>query len=145
MATHGRGSIGFAAVPSLPSSDQFRTRSSGQRYEMRRQSDTVAMMASRQAAPAAEIRLLGSPEVLVRGRPLEVDTRKAVAILAVLATDGRPYGREELATLLWPDSDDAAARGALRRTLSVLRGAIGEDVLHVDRRQVALVGSRVAV
>jgi DNA-binding SARP family transcriptional activator len=112
---------------------------------MRGQSDTVAMMASRPAAPIAEIRLLGSPEVVVRGRPLEVDTRKAVAILAVLATDGRPYGREELATLLWPDSEDAAARGALRRTLSVLRGAIGDDVLHVDRRQVALVGSRVAV
>ena len=103
------------------------------------------MMASRRTAPAAEIRLLGSPEVLVRGRPLEVDTRKAVAILAVLATDARAYGRDELATLLWPESDDAAARGALRRTLSVLRGAVGDDVLHVDRRQVALVDARVVV
>ena len=70
-----------------------------------------------------------------------MDTRKAVAILAVLATDGRPYGREELAALLWPDADDASARGALRRTLSVLRGAVGPDVLRVDRQQVALVPS----
>ena len=103
------------------------------------------MMSPRSTAPAAEIRLLGSPEVLIHGRPLEVDTRKAVAILAVLATDGRAYGREELATLLWPDSDDAAARGALRRTLSVLRGAVGDNVLQVDRRQVALVVARVSV
>ena len=98
-------------------------------------------MATRTLPPAVEIRLLGSPEVTVHGNPLEVDTRKAVAILAVLATDGRPYGREELAALLWPDADDASARGALRRTLSVLRGAVGPDVLRVDRQQVALVPS----
>ena len=91
------------------------------------------------------IRLLGSPEVVVAGRPLEVDTRKAVAILAVLATDGRAYGREELASLLWPDSDEASARGALRRTLSVLRGAAGPEVLRVDRRQVALVAGQYEV
>ena len=99
-------------------------------------------MATRALRPAVEIRLLGSPEVTVHGDPLAVDTRKAVAILAVLATDGRPYGREELAALLWPDADDASARGALRRTLSVLRGAVGPDVLSVDRQQVALVPSR---
>ena len=98
-------------------------------------------MATRARTLAVEIRLLGPPEVTVRGNPLEVDTRKAVAILAVLATDGRPYGREELAALLWPDADDASARGALRRTLSVLRGAVGSDVLRVDRQQVALVPS----
>jgi DNA-binding SARP family transcriptional activator/tetratricopeptide (TPR) repeat protein len=119
--------------------------SSGQRYEMRRRSDTVAQMPARRTGPDAEIRLLGSPEIIVHGRPLKVDTRKAVAILAVLATDGRPYGREELATLLWPDSDDAAARGALRRTLSVLRGAVGANVLHVDRRLVALDKATVAI
>jgi DNA-binding SARP family transcriptional activator/tetratricopeptide (TPR) repeat protein len=102
-------------------------------------------MATRALPPAVEIRLLGSPEVTVEGNPLEVDTRKAVAILAVLATDGRPYGREELAALLWPDADDASARGALRRTLSVLRGAVGSDVLRVDRQQVALVPSRYGV
>ena len=102
-------------------------------------------MATRKHGPAVAIRLLGSPEVVVAGRPLEVDTRKAVAILAVLATDGRAYGREELATLLWPDSDDASARGALRRTLSVLRGAVGGEVLRVDRQQVALVDGRYEV
>ena len=44
-----------------------------------------------------------------------------MAILALLAADGRPYARDELAALLWPESDESAANGALRRTLSVMR------------------------
>ena len=89
-----------------------------------------------------EIRLFGAPEILVDGSPLHVDTRKAVAILVVLATDGRPYARDELAALLWPDSDDAAARGALRRTLSVMRAAMGVELLTVDRARVEIVTGR---
>lgn len=85
-----------------------------------------------------DIRLLGPPEVLVDGIPLAVDTRKAVAILAVLAAEGRPFARDELAALLWPDSDDMAARGALRRTLSTMRTAIGDGPLIIDRAKVDL-------
>ena len=96
-------------------------------------------------APILDIRLLGPPVVLVRGRPLEVDTRKAVAILALLATDGRAYAREELAALLWPDADDPGARGALRRTLSTLRAAVGDGALEVDRARVALVAATTRV
>lgn len=73
------------------------------------------------------------------GSPLRVDTRKAVAILAVLATDRRPYSRDELAALLWPESGEDGARGALRRTLSSLRGAVGDGPLRIDRATVALV------
>jgi DNA-binding SARP family transcriptional activator/tetratricopeptide (TPR) repeat protein len=85
-----------------------------------------------------DIRVLGPLEVDVDGTPLVVDTRKAIAILAILAVEGRPFAREELAALLWPDSDDEAARGALRRTLSVLRSALGDRWLVVDRTRVAL-------
>jgi DNA-binding SARP family transcriptional activator/tetratricopeptide (TPR) repeat protein len=102
-------------------------------------------MASRRATPRLEIRLLGPPEVFVDGHPLEVDTRKAIAILALLAADGRPYGRDELAALLWPDSDDAGARGALRRTLSTLRSAVGDGPLVIDRARVALARTDVDV
>jgi DNA-binding SARP family transcriptional activator len=96
-------------------------------------------MATEGPPPILDIRLLGAPVVLVRGRPLDVDTRKAVAILALLAADGRAYAREELAALLWPDADDPSARGALRRTLSTLRAAVGDEALAVDRARVALV------
>ena len=97
------------------------------------------------AAPARlDIRLLGPPEILVDGAPLVVDTRKAVAILALLGADGRAFGRDELAALLWPDADQPAAHGALRRTLSTLRSATGESVI-VDRTRVALAPDRVRV
>ena len=94
-------------------------------------------MTSQRPAPRLDIRLLGPPEVLVDGAPLVVDTRKAVAILAVLAAEGRAFARDELAALLWPDADGTAAHGALRRTLSALRAATGDTVL-VDRARVAL-------
>jgi DNA-binding SARP family transcriptional activator len=86
-----------------------------------------------------EIRVLGPLEVLVDGAPIRVDTRKALAILALLAVEGRPFARDELAAMCWPDSDDESARGALRRTLSVLRSALGGRWLRVDRSTVALV------
>lgn len=78
-------------------------------------------------------------------RPLVVDTRKAVAILAVLAADARPYARDELAALLWPDSDEVAARGALRRTLSTLRTAVGDGPVVIERTRVDLDRRRVWV
>ena len=93
------------------------------------------------ASPLAvglEIRVLGPLEVRVAGVPLTVDTRKALAILALLAVEARPFAREELAAMLWPESDEASARGALRRTLSVLRAALGGRWLGVDRSLVAL-------
>ena len=85
-----------------------------------------------------DIRLLGPLEVLAAGAPLVVDTRKALAILALLATEQRPFARDELAAMLWPDADDEAARGALRRTLSTLRAALDDRWLVVDRARVAL-------
>jgi DNA-binding SARP family transcriptional activator/tetratricopeptide (TPR) repeat protein len=84
------------------------------------------------------IRVMGPLEVRVDGEPIIVDTRKALAILVLLAVEDRSFARDELAALLWPDSDDASARGALRRTLSVLRTALGGRWLRVDRSTVAL-------
>jgi DNA-binding SARP family transcriptional activator/tetratricopeptide (TPR) repeat protein len=84
------------------------------------------------------IHVLGPLEVSVDGVPIVVDTRKALAILALLAVEQRPFAREELAALLWPDSDDESARAALRRTLSVLRAALGGRWVRVDRSAVRL-------
>ena len=87
---------------------------------------------------ALEIRLLGPPQVEVDGRALVVDTRKAVALLAYVSVVGRPVARDTLADLLWPDAAPDDARGALRRTLSVLRSGLGGEWLTVDRQQVSL-------
>jgi DNA-binding SARP family transcriptional activator len=88
--------------------------------------------------------LLGPPIVEVDDRPVAFDTRKAVAVLALLAVEGTEQSRERLAGLLWPDSDESRARSALRRTLSVTASAVG-GALVVNRRAVALDPAQTAV
>jgi predicted ATPase/DNA-binding SARP family transcriptional activator len=84
--------------------------------------------------------VLGPPRVTVGGAPLSVDTRKALAVLAVLVLDGTT-ARERLASLLWPDSDERRARGALRRTLSVLVNGLGGRWVEAGRHHVDLDGT----
>ena len=67
-----------------------------------------------------ELFLLGPPRVELDGAPARFDTRKAMALLAVLAFAEGPVGRDTLAALLWPDY--ARARAALRRTLGTSPG-----------------------
>ena len=64
---------------------------------------------------------------------------KCLALLAFLALEPGPHSREELATLLWGESLDSAARASLRQALKRIRDAVG-DVVHVDRNAVELVG-----
>jgi len=52
--------------------------------------------------------------------------RKQLVLLAILAIAARPVPREDLATLLWPDSDRQAARHNLRQALVSIRKALGE-------------------
>ena len=83
--------------------------------------------------------LLGPPRVERDGSPVAFDTRKAMALLAVLALVERPRPRDVLAELLWPEHDAEHARGALRRTLSTLRSAIGPEAVDATRDRVSLV------
>jgi DNA-binding SARP family transcriptional activator/tetratricopeptide (TPR) repeat protein len=83
--------------------------------------------------------LLGAPRVILDGVPISFDTRKAIALLAYLAVSGQPQQRDALAALLWPDADGSHARGALRRTLSVLHSTLHRTpLLQIERDQVAL-------
>ena len=87
-----------------------------------------------------DIRLLGSPLVTVDGQAVEVDTRKAIAMLAYLAIE-RTAQRDTLAGLFWGDSSPDRARATLRRTLSALRAGIGEVAITSDRNQISLTDS----
>ncbi len=84
------------------------------------------------------IYLFGSPVIELDGEPIQVDTRKAIAMFAYLAVTGVGHSRDHLATLLWPEYDQSRSRAALRRTLSPLKKALGEGWLLVDRDTVAL-------
>ena len=88
--------------------------------------------------------LLGAPAVTRNGAPLSFDTRKATAVLALLALHDHELSRERLAALLWPEADTARARASLRRTLSVTAAAAGPG-LRVTRAAVALDPGRVQV
>lgn len=77
-------------------------------------------------APDLCLYLFGAPRLERNGVPVSTDTRKAIALLAYLAVTGQAHTRDTLATLLWGDADEQHARGALRRTLSVLRAAVGD-------------------
>jgi DNA-binding SARP family transcriptional activator/tetratricopeptide (TPR) repeat protein len=88
--------------------------------------------------------LLGPPVVKRDGAPVTFDTRKAIALLALLAVTGREHTREQVADLLWPDADEARARGSLRRTLSVAAAAVG-PALAITRTTVGLLPAAVDV
>jgi predicted ATPase/DNA-binding SARP family transcriptional activator len=88
--------------------------------------------------PELRLAVLGPPRVELDGAAVEVDTRKAIALLVYLAVTGERHGREALAGLLWPDYDDAHARAALRRTLSALSKGLRGGWLATDRTSIAL-------
>ena len=91
-----------------------------------------------------DLALLGPPVITRSGAPVSFDTRKATAVLALLAVQRRELTRERLAALLWPDADAVRARASLRRTLSVTAAAAGPGLV-VTRTAVALDTSRVRV
>jgi predicted ATPase/DNA-binding SARP family transcriptional activator len=82
--------------------------------------------------------LLGAPRIERDGTEIEVDTRKAIALIAFLAVTHERYSRDRLVGLLWPDYDQQHARATLRRTLSTLNKAIGADWLDLDREMIGL-------
>ncbi len=87
--------------------------------------------------------LLGSPRLEREGVPLQLQYHKNLALVAYLAVAGMDQGaeshtREALVTLLWPELDPSRARAGLRRNLSVLRKALGDQWLVVDRELVGL-------
>ncbi|HYZ05868.1 MAG TPA: AAA family ATPase [Rubrobacter sp.] len=84
------------------------------------------------------ILLLGTPRIEHDGVPVEVDTRKAIALVAYLAVTKQSHTRDALAGLLWPEYSQSRARAALRRTLSSLGKARAEGWLRADRESVDL-------
>src|ERR687897_2061318 len=84
------------------------------------------------------ILLLGTPRIEHNGVPVEVDTRKAIALAAYLAITKQNHTRDALAGLLWPEYNQSRARAALRRTLSSLGKARAEGWLRADRESVNL-------
>jgi len=95
------------------------------------------------APPALELRMFGVPAAVAQGHEVALALQRAFALLAYLACHGAAVPRAHLATLLWPDADEARARARLRRLVYNLEDAIGCKVLASDGDSLALVPGRV--
>lgn len=79
------------------------------------------------------ISLFGTPKIYLEHEySLRFRTRKAQALLIYLAVTERSWSRDSLATLFWPESDDATARKNLRDILPSLRRQLGDYLLIND-------------
>jgi non-specific serine/threonine protein kinase len=83
----------------------------------------------------------GMPRIEIDGVPVEVNNRKAVALLTFLAATFKTHSRDTLATLLWPDYDQSHARASLRYNLSILKKALSHEWFDVHRETIGLVRS----
>jgi len=82
--------------------------------------------------------LLGTPRIEANDEIINLDTRKAIALIAYLAVVQQRQSRDTLAALLWPEYDQSHARATLRRTLSTLNKALIGPWLEIDREYVSL-------
>src|SRR5450631_2465179 len=76
------------------------------------------------SATRLSVSLVGRPSIMFGGRPVELRTQKARAVLSYLAlTEAKNESRERLVGLLWSRSDEEKARASLRQVVRELRTA----------------------
>ncbi len=84
------------------------------------------------------ISLLGTPQILLDGVPINISMARAIPMIAYLAITGKSQTREILANLLWTDSTQKQALAALRTTLWRLKITGLEDWITLDRNGIDL-------
>ena len=105
------------------------------------------------AVPAAAMRLslslVGRLAISFDGRPIELRTQKANAVLSYLAlTETKHESRERLVGLFWSRSDEEKARASLRQVVRELRSAFedaGYSGFSAERLSVGLDAGKVEV
>jgi DNA-binding SARP family transcriptional activator/pimeloyl-ACP methyl ester carboxylesterase len=80
-----------------------------------------------------DLQLFGYPEIRVDGRPVPLPLRKALAALTYVVEARAPVSRDAVATLLWPEADEATARSRLRRLLHRMHQHLGVSIVASDR------------
>ncbi|WP_084305308.1 BTAD domain-containing putative transcriptional regulator [Bradyrhizobium sp. ARR65] len=76
-------------------------------------------------APRLSVSLVGRFAIRLNGRPIELRTRKAAAVLGYLALcETKQESRERLVGLLWSRSDEEKARASLRQVVRELRSVL---------------------
>ena len=80
----------------------------------------------------------GPPRIEQAGELLPLKLQKALALLTYLIVTGQPHTRDALSTMLWPEHDQGAGRGRLRRTLYELNNALTTNILLVSSDVISL-------
>lgn len=84
-----------------------------------------------------KLRLLGEPQFEYAGELLNIERRKAFALLAYLALSKHRQSREILAALLWPELNQERAAAALRTVIYSLTTVAPGDWLDKERTTLA--------
>lgn len=82
--------------------------------------------------------MLGPPRVELNGASVDIQRRKALAMLVYLAVSGQAHSRDALATFFWPELDQQRGRAYLRRDLAALNTSLLGNWLIADRETVEL-------
>lgn len=81
--------------------------------------------AAPESAPRLSVSLVGRLGLRLNGRPIELRTRKAGAVLSYLAlSETKQESRERLVGLFWSRSDEEKARASLRQVVRELRSVL---------------------
>ena len=106
-------------------------------------------MEAPESAPRLSVSLVGRLGVRFNGRPIELRTRKAGAVLGYLAlSEAKQESRERLVGLLWSRSDEEKARASLRQVVRELRSMLDEagyDGFVAERLMIGLDVGRIEV
>ena len=89
-----------------------------------------------------QVKLFGTPEVLVNKEMVVFPLKKAAALLFYLVVN-KQATRDELATLLWGEYNDRTAKKYLRNAIYIVRKACGVDVLISPQTQVVMINPSV--
>ena len=81
---------------------------------------------------------LGPPALEFDGRPLRLEMRKTLALLAYLSLSPQNPTRETLASMFWPEHDQQHALASLRRNLYSLVKSLPPGLLEADREKIGL-------
>lgn len=102
-------------------------------------------MFSPSTSPALELQVFGVPVTFVQGRKTRLPLKRAVALLAYLGFNAGPVPRAHLASMLWPDANEARGRTRLRRLVYTMEEALGGQFLSSDNECLALAAQNVEI
>jgi DNA-binding SARP family transcriptional activator len=96
---------------------------------------------SERVATKSPLQLLGMPGPTIVGPAQQRCGQKPLVLLARLVLEPRPVTREAMMAFLWPEADEARARGSLRQALHVIRDVAGRECVAANRHALSVVQS----